>query len=134
MRGSVTVKGNVPGLSLSSGTWFGFEGKWVNHPEYGRQIQITRAPVIKEWTAQVAVSMLTSNGVGGRVARRIEAELGPDMVPALDDADEGVRRIAVELLREMTEQNFGYRPEATLAENAEAIRKWREWIAKKPKG
>ncbi|HUV39788.1 MAG TPA: HEAT repeat domain-containing protein, partial [Planctomycetota bacterium] len=52
----------------------------------------------------------------------------PHLVRALDDADEKVRRAAVELLREIAKQDFGYRPEAELKDNAEAIRKWQEWL------
>jgi len=29
----VTIRGNIPGLNVDVGTWFGFEGKWVRHPE-----------------------------------------------------------------------------------------------------
>ena len=36
----ITVRGNVLGLTVSTGSWFGFEGKWVNHPTYGNQISI----------------------------------------------------------------------------------------------
>ena len=56
------------------------------------------------------------------------------LVAALDRVDETVRRASAELLRELTKQNFGYRPEASLAENADAIRKWRTWVtANRPK-
>jgi exodeoxyribonuclease V alpha subunit len=86
----VVVRGNVPGMKPTVGTWLGFDGKWVNHDQYGRQVQIIRAPVIKEWTSQVAIAMLISNGVGGRVARRLASELGDKFVPALDDGDEAL--------------------------------------------
>ncbi|KPJ55485.1 MAG: hypothetical protein AMS16_04215 [Planctomycetes bacterium DG_58] len=61
-------------------------------------------------------------------------ETYPFLVETLDRADEKVRRLAVELLRELTKQNFGYRPEASLTENAEAIRKWKAWVAAKKPG
>jgi hypothetical protein len=50
------------------------------------------------------------------------------LVNSLDWADEKVRRAAFELLRELANQDFGYRPEATLDQNAEAIRKWKGWL------
>lgn len=55
-------------------------------------------------------------------------EAYPYLVEALDWADEKVRTAAAQLLREMTKQNFGYRPGATLAGNAEAIGKWKAWL------
>lgn len=83
----VVAKGSVPGMQLTTGSWVGFEGKWITHETYGRQIQITRAPVIQRWTPTVAVAMLTGRGVGGRVARRMADELGDKFVEALDDQD-----------------------------------------------
>lgn len=60
----VTVKGYVPGLSLKSGTWFGFEARWVDDPKYGRQLQITKAPVYKNYIDTDAVlSLLEGEGV-----------------------------------------------------------------------
>ena len=40
-QGQVTIRGNVPGVNVAIGTWFGFEGKWTNHKEHGRQIAIS---------------------------------------------------------------------------------------------
>jgi hypothetical protein len=45
--------------------------------------------------------------------------------------DEDVRRAAFTMLRELAKQDFGYRPEATLEENAAALGKWREWLKTK---
>jgi len=105
---TVVVKGSIPGLKPRNNTWIGFEGKWIQHEKFGRQIQITRAPVIKEWTAQVAISMLTSHGVGGRVARRMADELKENFVEALDEGDE--ERLTV--------------PEVTSFMAAHAIAQW----------
>lgn len=84
----VVARGNVPGMTVSEGSWFGFEGKWVNHPQHGRQISINRAPVIREWTAQVAISMLIAEGCGERTLRAAYKALDAQFVPALDNGDE----------------------------------------------
>lgn len=81
------VRGNVIGLNVEVGTWFGFEGEWVNHPTYGRQLSIIKAPVVKKWTASVAASILSANGVGERVASLLQDHLGEDMVSVLDRHD-----------------------------------------------
>jgi exodeoxyribonuclease V alpha subunit len=84
-NGTVAVRGTVPGLKLSEGSWFGFEGKWETHSKYGRQIVITKAPVIKGgWTPETAIAMLQSQGVGLQVCERIRSQFGDDLVPTLD--------------------------------------------------
>jgi len=86
---SVTVRGNVPGMSLKIGSWFGFEAKWERHPKYGDQLVITKAPVVKgKWTSETAVSMLTAHGVGERVCQRLVDHFGDDLVAVLDSGDE----------------------------------------------
>jgi len=85
----VTAKGNVPGLAVQVGTWLGFEGKWVTNEKFGKQINITRAPVIKEgWTPEVATNLLVTHGVGELVAERLREHFKDQMVPVLDSQDE----------------------------------------------
>lgn len=75
----ISVKGNVPGMKVEDGAWFGFEAKWVNHPQYGKQLDITRAPVLKDsWDADTAYHMLVSNGVGSAVVGQIRNHFGDD--------------------------------------------------------
>jgi len=75
--GSVTVKGNIPGLSVGVGTWFGFEAHWVNTNKYGQQLQITKAPVLKGgWDPDNAAKMLASNGVSEYVVEQIREHWG----------------------------------------------------------
>lgn len=83
-REPVKVRGSIYGLDIQVNSWIGFEGKWTNHPEYGRQISISRAPVIPEWTPEIALSILVSSGVPEVVMRRILSRTGDRMVEVLD--------------------------------------------------
>ena len=74
---SVTVRGSIPGLGIKVGTWFGFEANWTTHKEYGRQLVITRAPIIKKaWDPESAEKVLIANGVGERVIQQVRAHFG----------------------------------------------------------
>ena len=86
---NVVVRGDVTGLPIKVGTWFGFEGAWVTHEQYGMQILISRAPVVEAWTPDVACSVLMSNGVGSRVVGLLKEHLGAEMVTVLDTYDVG---------------------------------------------
>ena len=84
-----TVKGHVPGIAISVGTWFGFEAKWETHKEKGRQLAITKAPVFKNgWDAETATKILVANGVGEILCRTLRRHFGEkDYVQALSDSD-----------------------------------------------
>lgn len=85
--GPVAVRGTIPGTKLDIGSWVGFEGHWENHPKYGRQIAVTRAPVIRGgWTPDIAISMLIAQGVGERVCSRLREHFGSNFVAELDKA------------------------------------------------
>jgi exodeoxyribonuclease V alpha subunit len=85
----IAVRGNVPGMSLAVGSWFGFEARWENHAKFGPQLVITKAPVIRgKWTTKTACSLLTSHGVGPQVVRNLESVFGDQLVQVLDDGDE----------------------------------------------
>ncbi len=86
---AVSVKGNVPGLNITPGAWFGFEGKWIRHPKYGKQIDITRAPVLKNgWDAETAARMLVANGVGPGIMLSIRGHFADDvLMDALEDPE-----------------------------------------------
>lgn len=81
------VKGSVPGLPMEVGTWFGFEGEWVQHSQYGRQLSILKAPMVRGWTVDVAAGILAANGVGDRVVGLLRTHFGDDLVPVLDQFD-----------------------------------------------
>lgn len=78
------VKGSVPGLRIEVGTWFGFEGEWVQHSQYGRQLSILKAPLVRGWTVEVAAGILAANGVGDRVVGLLRSHFGDDLVAVLD--------------------------------------------------
>jgi exodeoxyribonuclease V alpha subunit len=78
------VKGSVPGLLVEVGTWFGFEGEWVQHSQYGKQISILKAPMIRGWTVDVAAGILAANGVGDRVVGLLRSHFGDELVDVLD--------------------------------------------------
>jgi exodeoxyribonuclease V alpha subunit len=72
---------------VSVGVWFGFDGKWVDHPQYGRQIQILRAPVLKDGIdIETAGKMLISAGVGELLVKRLHHHFGDDFIDALEDS------------------------------------------------
>lgn len=85
----VTVKGNVPGVKVENGTWFGFEASWVNDPRWGKQLSISRAPVLKDsWDPDTASNMLVANGVGSAVMGQIRSHFGDDnLISALGDSN-----------------------------------------------
>ena len=72
-------------------------GKWTTHPTHGRQVQIQRAPVVKEWTADVGVALLTTNGVGIRTAGTLRKAFDEDLCKVLDEGDERVLAEHVDL-------------------------------------
>lgn len=85
----VTVKGHVLGMKIQQGDWFGFEAKWVNDKKYGRQLQITKAPVYKDtFKPETAISMLTANGISRTVCEALCQHFGDDnFVAVLKDAN-----------------------------------------------
>lgn len=88
-RPVVTVRGHVPGLSIDIGTWFGFEGKWTTHSKYGKQLAISKAPVLRDgWDANTAQKMLRANGVSKQVLAQIRQKCDDDeFLMALGDVD-----------------------------------------------
>lgn len=84
----VTIRGTIPGMSIAQGSWFGFEAHWTDHKQYGRQLLISRAPVIKaSWDPDSAAAVLAAHGVGERVIKRIRIHFGDDeFISVLSDA------------------------------------------------
>jgi exodeoxyribonuclease V alpha subunit len=83
----VVVRGNIPGLDIKIGTWIPFEADWLSHPQYGRQLSITKAPSVPKWTAATVASILTTHGITDRVATALRDVLGEDLVAVLDAPD-----------------------------------------------
>ena len=85
---AVSVKGYVPGLPVQDGTWFGFEATESQHPKFGLQLNVTKAPIIQgDWDVESAQHALVANGVGGRIAQLIRDWAGDDFVKALGDPE-----------------------------------------------
>jgi len=85
----VTVRGNIPGLEVKDGIWFGFEGRWEVHDKYGRQLVIKKAPVLQGgWDTSTALKMLEGHGVGVRICNALYDHFGDDLVDVLGDAEQ----------------------------------------------
>lgn len=83
----VSVKGVVPGLSVTIGSWFGFEGTLTHHPQYGDQYQITRAPVLDTWDDDKAFRALVAHGVSSIFLSKVQEVTGANFMPTLSDLD-----------------------------------------------
>ncbi len=85
----VTVRGDIPGVHIAVGTWFGFQAVWDDHPKYGRQLKITRAPVLKDgWDDETCEKVLVSQTkIGGALAARLREAFKGDMPAALSDPE-----------------------------------------------
>lgn len=100
----VTVRGSIPGVRIAVGTWFGFEGVWDDHPKYGRQLKITRAPVLKNgWDDDTCEKILISQEIGATLAATIRKHLQGDLITALADPERlktvpGVTTFTAELI------------------------------------
>ena len=84
---TVSVKGNVPGLVVKPGTWFGFKAKWIKHEKHGPQLDIKEAPVIRKWNVEIASALLQSHGIGERTLWVLRERLGDALVGMLDNRD-----------------------------------------------
>lgn len=86
---AVTVRGYVPGIPVKIGTWFGFQAKWEEHDKYGRQLAISKAPVMEGvWDPDTVEKMLSANGVGERVCMRLRTHFDDkEFIEALSDED-----------------------------------------------
>lgn len=82
-----TVRGSVSGLNISIGTWFTFEANWDNHAQYGKQLAITKAPIIETWDSEAAANILAANGVGERIVQKLKIQFGQDLITILDGGD-----------------------------------------------
>jgi len=64
-------------------------------------------------------------------ARARDRSLLPLLVDRLDDPAADVRLFAITALRKITGRDFGYRHHAGPDERLEAIRRWRNWLARR---
>lgn len=88
---AITVKGNFPAQVVDIGSWLSFEGSWLDHPQYGRQLTVTRSPVaVQTWTNDRVDSALSAYGVGPAVRSAIAkhaASRGFSMSDLLDSGE-----------------------------------------------
>lgn len=83
------VKGNIGGLAIRVGSWFGFEGKWVRDQKHGMQLQITRAPCLPggKWSVETAERMLLTHNVDGFLVHALSSFFKEDLLTALDNKE-----------------------------------------------
>ena len=73
LKTPISAKGDFPGQNVKIGTWVSFEGKWDNHPTYGRQLTVTRSPSpVQRWSDEKALAALSGNGVGPSIRSQIQ--------------------------------------------------------------
>lgn len=80
----VVVKGTIPGLVVKIGAWIPFEGDWITHEKFGRQLGITKAPAVPTWDAHTASSILITYGLSGTLSGALRDTLGDRLVSVLD--------------------------------------------------
>lgn len=87
----VTVKGHFPAQHVGVGSWISFAGKWIDHPQYGKQLSVTRSPIaIETWTEDRTMSALTANGIGPQLRfqlRMYAQQRGISVADLLDAGD-----------------------------------------------
>ena len=64
-----------------------------------------------------------------RAAIEHDATVEPDLVRDLDNVDSAVRFYAIEGLRRLTGETFGYRYYDDESKRRQAIDRWRQWLA-----
>lgn len=80
-----TVAGNLPGITVGEG--LRLEGRWVNHPQYGRQFSVTRYQTAAPGSVPALKRYLGSGllkGVGPVVAEHIVNTFGLETLDILD--------------------------------------------------
>jgi exodeoxyribonuclease V alpha subunit len=69
----VTIRGHFPAQNVVLGSWVSFEAKWVDHPQYGKQLNVTRSPVaLGTWTDDRVMSALSANQVGPQLRLNLQ--------------------------------------------------------------
>ncbi len=87
---AVTVSGHFPAQVVDVGSWVSFAGRWVKHPQYGKQLKVTRSPISVSWTEDRVLSALAANEVGPRLRlnlRDLATTRGVGLAELLDGGD-----------------------------------------------
>lgn len=90
----VSAKGNVFGLTIREGVWFGFDAHWETHPKYGPQLAMDRAPQAPpgQWAGEMCAGMLKSAGIPDYHVEELLGVFGEELSSALGDSHELKRR------------------------------------------
>lgn len=84
----VTVKGDFPAQNVQVGSWISFEGKWIEHEQYGKQLTVLRSPVaVPKWTDDRVLAALTSAQVGPTVRMHLLAHAKQRGLPLFEVMD-----------------------------------------------
>ena len=88
------VVGQMPPLSV--GERIRARGRWVEHPKFGRQLQVTSLQRTQPRTEEALVRYLGSglaSGIGPKLAERIVETFGPDTLEVIDARPEELVRV-----------------------------------------
>src|SRR5690554_2817820 len=90
----VTVVGNLP--EVNPGEWLRLSGRWINHPEYGRQFIAEQCEQALPATVEGIKRYLGSGmirGVGKVMAERIVAKFGEATLDIIDQEPDRLQEI-----------------------------------------
>ncbi|MCL2188500.1 MAG: ATP-dependent RecD-like DNA helicase [Defluviitaleaceae bacterium] len=106
-EGCITCTGTLP--DLYEGERLHIGGRFINHPRYGWQIQITQAQRLRPGSLSGIEKYLASGvikGIGERTAKRIVARFGADTFDVLANEPEriaGLRGISIKMAHKFSE-------------------------------
>lgn len=93
--GLVTVTGNLP--EISPGQYLRLNGSWINHPKHGQQFQVEICELTMPATLAGIRRYLGSGlikGIGPRLADRIVAHFGKNILGVIENQPERLREVA----------------------------------------
>jgi exodeoxyribonuclease V alpha subunit len=90
----ITIVGNLP--EVTPGEWLRLSGRWVNHPQYGRQFQVEQCRQTLPASVEGIKRYLGSGmirGVGKVMAERIVDKFGEETLAVIDEEPDRLRDI-----------------------------------------
>ncbi len=85
---TVTVRGNIPAIPIQVGSWFGFQGAWQTHKQWGEQLVVKKAPILKNGLdAEAVTKLLLAQGLNPKILLILKNHFGDQLVPALSDIE-----------------------------------------------
>src|SRR5512138_3989203 len=91
----VTIVGSLP--SLNVGEALKMQGRWINHPKFGRQFQVDKYQVVLPATAEGIRRYLGSGlikGIGPVTAQRIVDHFGMETLDVIESQPKRLREVA----------------------------------------